>query len=151
LAEPLSVWPSCSVCRNSELLRGSGGGKTNTGNVDKCIRFWNTVNKSALSCVDTGSPVCNLFWSKNVDEIVSTHGCPLNQIMIWKCPSMSKVTTLTGHHNWPVVHLTIAPNGQTIVTGAGDEKLRFWNVFPGMGSKVNSVSSVGSLLPQSIR
>ena len=24
----------------------------------------------------------------------------------------------------------MSPDGQTIVTGAGDETLRFWNVFP---------------------
>lgn len=24
----------------------------------------------------------------------------------------------------------MSPSGQTIVTGAGDETLRFWNVFP---------------------
>ena len=29
----------------------------------------------------------------------------------------------------------ISPDGETIVTGAGDETLRFWNVFPGAKSK----------------
>jgi WD40 repeat protein len=29
-----------------------------------------------------------------------------------------------------VLYLSISPDGQTIVTGAGDETLRFWNVFP---------------------
>ena len=30
------------------------------------------------------SQVCNLMWSKNVNEIVSTHGYSLNQIIVWK-------------------------------------------------------------------
>ena len=30
-----------------------------------------------------------------------------------------------------VLYLASSPDGQTIVTGAGDETLRFWNVFPG--------------------
>jgi cell division cycle 20-like protein 1 (cofactor of APC complex) len=30
-----------------------------------------------------------------------------------------------------VLYLAVSPDGQTIVTGAGDETLRFWNVFPG--------------------
>jgi len=64
---------------------------------------------------------------------------------------MSKVTTLTGHRAWPVRHLAIAPNGQTIVTGGGDERLRFWKVFPGIDAKIDSVSRVGSRLQQSIR
>jgi len=30
-----------------------------------------------------------------------------------------------------VLYLAASPDGQTIVTGAGDETLRFWSVFPG--------------------
>jgi len=127
-------------------LLASGG-----GTADRCIRFWNTVNNTALSCVDTGSQVCNLIWSKNVNEIVSTHGYSLNQIILWKYPSMSKVTTLTGH-TFRVLYLAIAPEGQTIVTGAGDETLRFWNVFPGIKSRVGSGLSVDALpLKRTIR
>ncbi|TVU37041.1 hypothetical protein EJB05_19008, partial [Eragrostis curvula] len=73
--------------------------------------------------------VCNLAWCKNVNEIVSTHGYSQNQIMVWKYPSMSKVATLTGH-TMRVLYLATSPDGQTIVTGAGDETLRFWNIFP---------------------
>eukprot|EP00246_Nothoceros_aenigmaticus_P015858 TRINITY_DN6858_c0_g1_i1.p1 TRINITY_DN6858_c0_g1~~TRINITY_DN6858_c0_g1_i1.p1 ORF type:complete len:526 (+),score=59.29 TRINITY_DN6858_c0_g1_i1:154-1731(+) len=100
------------------------------GTADRCIRFWNTAtNSGALSCVDTGSQVCNLVWSKNVNELVSTHGYSQNQIIVWRYPSMSKLATLTGH-TYRVLYLAISPDGQTIVTGAGDETLRFWNVFP---------------------
>ncbi|KAG1337861.1 protein FIZZY-RELATED 3 [Cocos nucifera] len=105
-------------------LLASGG-----GTADRCIRFWNTTNRNMLKCVDTGSQVCNLAWCKNVNELVSTHGYSQNQIMIWKYPSLGKVATLTGH-TLRVLYLAISPDGQTIVTGAGDETLRFWNVFP---------------------
>jgi len=120
-------------------LLASGG-----GTADRCIRFWNTVNSTALSCVDTGSQVCNLSWSKNVNEIVSTHGYSLNQIILWKYPSMTKVTTLTGH-TYRVLYLAVSPDGQTIVTGAGDETLRFWNVFPGVKSRSGSGLSSATL------
>nr|AAQ72359.1 B-type cell cycle switch protein ccs52B [Medicago truncatula] len=104
----------------------SGGGTP-----DRCIRFWNTTNGHQLNSVDTGSQVCNLAWSKNVNELVSTHGYSQNQIMVWKYPSLAKVATLTGH-SMRVLYLAMSPDGQTIVTGAGDETLRFWNVFPSM-------------------
>jgi cell division cycle 20-like protein 1 (cofactor of APC complex) len=120
-------------------LLASGG-----GTADRCIRFWNTVNTTALSCVDTGSQVCNLIWSKNVNEIVSTHGYSLNQIILWKYPSMAKVTTLTGH-TYRVLYLSMSPDGQTIVTGAGDETLRFWNVFP--GPKTSTGTGLNASLP----
>ncbi|KAK7821711.1 protein fizzy-related 3 [Quercus suber] len=84
-------------------LLASGG-----GTADGCIHFWNTTNCHQLNSVDMGSPVCNLAWSKNVNAIVSTHGYSQNQIMVWKYTSMTK----------------------TIVTGAGDETLWFWNVYP---------------------
>lgn len=38
----------------------------------------------------------------------------------------------------------MSPNGQSIVTGAGDETLRFWNVFP--GSKTPLSTGKGMLL-----
>jgi len=37
------------------------------------------------------------MWSRNVNEIVSTHGYSLNQVIVWKYPSMQKIATLTGH------------------------------------------------------
>ena len=47
-------------------LLASGG-----GTADRCIRFWNTLTCQPLQCVDTGSQVCNLAWSKHSNEIVS--------------------------------------------------------------------------------
>ncbi|KAK8712405.1 hypothetical protein V6N13_147645 [Hibiscus sabdariffa] len=114
-------------------LLASGG-----GTADRCIRFWNTTTNTNLSCMNTGSQVCNLVWSKNVDELISTHGYFKNQIIVWRYPTMSKVATLTGHTN-RVLHLGISPDGQKIVTGAGDETLRFWNVFPSSKSQVMSL------------
>ena len=82
-----------------------------------------------LDSIDTGSQVCNLMFSKNTKEIVSTHGYSNNEIIIWKYPSLQKTTTLTGHSS-RVLFLAMNPSGETIVTGAGDETLRFWNAFP---------------------
>lgn len=101
----------------------SGGGTT-----DRRIKIWNTLNGTKLSDVDTGSQVCNLVWSINSVELVSTHGYSRNQVMIWKYPQMTQVASLTGH-TYRVLYLSLSPDGQTIVTGSGDETLRFWNVF----------------------
>jgi cell division cycle 20-like protein 1 (cofactor of APC complex) len=43
--------------------------------------------------------------------------------------NLFQVITLTGHSQ-RVLYLAMSPDGETIVTGAGDETLRFWNVFP---------------------
>ncbi|KAM3289793.1 protein FIZZY-RELATED 2 [Capsicum chacoense] len=118
-------------------LLASGG-----GTADRCIRFWNTTTNTHLSSIDTGSQVCNLVWSKNANELVSTHGYSQNQIILWKYPTMSKIATLTGH-TYRVLYLAISPDGQMIVTGAGDETLRFWNVFPSPRSQ-NTESQIGA-------
>ncbi|KAI9849601.1 MAG: substrate-specific activator of APC-dependent proteolysis [Sclerophora amabilis] len=98
------------------------------GTADRTIKFWNTLNGQKIQEVDTGSQVCNLAWSKNSNEIVSTHGYSQNQIVVWKYPSMTQVASLTGH-TFRVLYLAMSPDGQVIVTGAGDETLRFWNCF----------------------
>lgn len=47
---------------------------------------------------------------------------------------MRKVATLKGHTH-RVLYLASSPDGSTIVTGAGDETLRFWNIFPSLYDK----------------
>ncbi|CAG5861043.1 unnamed protein product, partial [Menidia menidia] len=102
-------------------LLASGG-----GTADRCIRFWNTLTSQPLQCMDTGSQV-------------STHGYSQNQILVWKYPALTQVAKLTGH-SYRVLYLAMSPDGEAIVTGAGDETLRFWNVFSKTRSTKESVS-----------
>ncbi|EGR33659.1 hypothetical protein IMG5_047050 [Ichthyophthirius multifiliis] len=118
----------------------SGGGTQ-----DRMIRFWNILTGKQLECIETGSQVCNLVFSKNLNELVSTHGYSENQIIIWSVPEMDKITTLTGH-SCRVLYLAMSPDGQTIVTGAGDETLRFWNVFPGSKGDVQKTVHTSLLI-----
>ncbi|KAF7712481.1 WD40-repeat-containing protein [Penicillium ucsense] len=104
-------------------LLASGG-----GTADRTIKFWNTSTGSLIKEVDTGSQVCNLSWSKNSDEIISTHGYSQNQVVVWKYPRMEQIVSLTGH-TFRVLYLAMSPDGQTVVTGAGDETLRFWKIY----------------------
>lgn len=117
-------------------LLASGG-----GTADKRIRFWNTITGRPLQCIDTGSQVCNLAWSKHSSELVSTHGYSQNQILVWKYPSLVQIAKLTGH-TFRVLYLAMSPDGESIVTGAGDETLRFWNVF----NKTRSTKDMNSAL-----
>ena len=113
-------------------ILASGG-----GTADRTIRFWNTTNFEPIFKVDTGSQVCNLLFSKSSNEFVSTHGYSLNQINVWKLPNMQKIKTLTGH-SFRVLYLSLSPDGQSIVTGAGDKTLKFWNIFPPFKNNYNS-------------
>ncbi|CAF1327856.1 unnamed protein product [Rotaria sordida] len=54
---------------NDYCLLANGGGTT-----DRYIRFWNILIAQSLQCIDTGSQICNLAWSKHSNELVPTHG-----------------------------------------------------------------------------
>jgi cell division cycle 20-like protein 1 (cofactor of APC complex) len=44
------------------------------GTADRTIRFRNTLTGETNKKIDVGSQVCNLMFSKTLNEIVSTHG-----------------------------------------------------------------------------
>ena len=73
-------------------ILASGGGTT-----DKSIKFWNIGPLELTESIDTGCQVCALQFSKNVNELVSTHGFSINHIGIWKYPECKKIATLNGH------------------------------------------------------
>ncbi|KAG5224128.1 WD-40 repeat family protein [Salix suchowensis] len=111
------------------LATGGGGG-------DRSIKFWNTHTGACLNSIDTGSQVCALLWNKNERELLSSHGFTQNQLTVWKYPSMVKMAELNGHTS-RVLYMAQSPDGCTVATAAGDETLRFWNVFgvPEMAAK----------------
>ncbi|GAU90203.1 hypothetical protein RvY_02654 [Ramazzottius varieornatus] len=120
-------------------LLASGG-----GTADRHIRFWNTLTGQALNSIDTGSQICNLAWSKHSQEIVSTQGYSQHQILLWKYPTLTQIAKLGGHTN-RVLFLALSPDGESIVTGAGDETLRFWNIFSKCRSNKDRRSSLDIL------
>ncbi|CAI9095335.1 OLC1v1031266C1 [Oldenlandia corymbosa var. corymbosa] len=103
------------------LASGGGGG-------DQCVKFWNTHTGALLNSIDTGSQVCALLWNKNERELLSAHGFSQNQLTLWKYPAMSKLAKLRGHTS-RVLFMAQSPDGCTVASAAGDETLRFWNVF----------------------
>ncbi|KAL5973624.1 hypothetical protein ACLOJK_030278 [Asimina triloba] len=110
-------------CPFQSNLLASGGGAG-----DRCIKFWNTHTGACLNSIDTGSQVCSLLWSKKERELLSSHGFTQNQLTLWKYPSMVKMAELTGHTS-RVLFMAQSPDGCTVASAAGDETLRFWNVF----------------------
>eukprot|EP00121_Abeoforma_whisleri_P006507 Awhi_evm1s5918 len=110
-------------CPWQNNLLASGG-----GTADRTMRFWNTQTGVCQNVIDTKSQVCSILWNKQQKELISSHGFSQNQLCIWKYPSMNKISELTGHTS-RVLHMAASPDGQTIVSAAGDETLRFWRCF----------------------
>ncbi|KAJ4917433.1 hypothetical protein Rs2_02983 [Raphanus sativus] len=115
-------------CPFQTHLLASGGGEE-----DGKIKFWNTQTGACLNSVDTGSQVSCLLWSNKERELLSSRG---SQLTLWKYPSMVKMAELSGHES-SVVSMSQSPDGCTVVSAAGDERLMFWNVFgvPGTAQK----------------
>jgi cell division cycle 20-like protein 1 (cofactor of APC complex) len=84
---------------------------------------------------------------------VSTHGYTAgdsisqNNIHIWSYPTLRQVMSMGGHTD-RILYLAYSPDGRTIVTGAPDETLRFWEVFREEPRRPRPVSS---LVPPPIR
>jgi len=111
-------------CPHQPNLLASGG-----GTADRHIRFWNTSTGACIGERDTKSQVCCIKWSKTYkNELVSSHGFSQNQLIVWDYPKMDKLAELTGHTS-RVLQMAMSPDGETVVSVAGDETLRFWRIF----------------------
>lgn len=116
-------------------LLASGG-----GTADRTIRFWNTKLPSSANIgsnsnyvsskpIQASSQVCTLAWSPlSPGEILSTHGFSEHNLALWSYPTGKCLGTLDGHSQ-RVLYQALGPDGSTVVTGSGDETLRFWSVF----------------------
>ena len=83
-----------------------------------------------LSCVDTKAQVSALLWHPLYKELISAHGYSDNQLVLWKAPSLERITQLKGHTE-RILNMALSPDGTTVVSAAGDETLRFWKCFAG--------------------
>jgi cell division cycle 20, cofactor of APC complex len=129
-------------CPFNRGLLASGG-----GTADRTIKLWNSNSGAMLKSIDTGSQVCSLLWSKHQRELCSSHGFSENQLILWKYgsrSSLTKVKELTGH-TARILSLACSPDGSTVVSAAGDESLRFWNIFGSAPSRRSSVLPMGDL------
>jgi cell division cycle protein 20 (cofactor of APC complex) len=114
-----------------ELLASGGG------SADRTIKFWNTATGSCIHSVDSQSQVSSLTWSKLTKEIISAHGFSKYSLVVWKYPSMNQVAELLGHEQ-RVLHVSLSPDGTTLVSASADETLRFWRICDGIIIKGNN-------------
>lgn len=129
-------------CPFNRGLLASGG-----GTADRTIKLWNSNSGAMLKSIDTGSQVCSVLWSKHQRELCSSHGFSENQLILWKYgsrSSLTKVKELTGH-TARILSLACSPDGSTVVSAAGDESLRFWNIFGSAPQTSRSVLPMGDL------
>ncbi|NXX80011.1 CDC20 protein, partial [Urocolius indicus] len=127
---------------------------TGGGTSDRYIRIWSVSSGACLAAVHAQSQVCSVLWSTNYKELISGHGFARNQLVIWKYPTMAKVTELTGHTD-RVLNLTMSPDGAMVASAAADETLRLWRCFEldpaTKKEKERAKTAKSSIMQQSIR
>ncbi|KAK7460933.1 WD repeat-containing protein slp1 [Stygiomarasmius scandens] len=117
-------------CPWQPSLLASGGG-TN----DATINIWNSTTGARLHTLKTPSQITSLIWSPSRKEILSTHGYPNNSIMLHSYPSMDRVAEIRDAHDSRVLFSALGPAGDVVVTGAGDENLKFWRIWDAKGAE----------------
>ena len=101
----------------------SGGGTQ-----DMTLKLWNINNMTLIDSINTSSQICNIAFSKISHEFITTHGFKNNFIHVWDSKKLNIKATLKGHKQ-RVIYMALGPDSKKIVTGAGDETVRFWDVF----------------------
>ncbi|CAG8586694.1 19333_t:CDS:2 [Dentiscutata erythropus] len=132
----LAAVKAVAWCPWKNNLLATGG-----GSFDRQIHFWNTSSASRLKSIDTGSQVTSIIWSKEYQELLSTHGFPEHHMSIWSYPKCRKIIDIQAHDT-RVLHSAISPDGQVVATAASDENLKFWRVFQSQSKNERSRSSV---------
>ncbi|KAI9304240.1 WD40-repeat-containing domain protein [Cunninghamella echinulata] len=107
------------------------------GTADKTIKFYNTRSGNLIASHNINSQVCNVLWSTRTKEIISSHGysnsnaTESNQVIVWDAKSLTNIQPIVhlGGHTSRVLYMSMGDQDTTVVTGAGDETLRFWKVF----------------------
>ncbi|KAJ7684792.1 WD40-repeat-containing domain protein [Mycena polygramma] len=119
-------------------LLASGGG-TN----DATINVWNSTTGARLHTHTTPSQITSLHFSPHRKELLSTHGYPTNAIGVWSYPGLERVAEIRDAHDSRVLFSAVSPGGDMVVTGAGDESLKFWKIWdvPTSDSKKNKMRS----------
>jgi len=87
----------------------------NTGGLERRINF--------------RAEIFDFCFDREGNNVVLAMGSPRDELVLVDLMSLKEVCVLDGHQK-RVLWLAQSPDGQDIVTGAADEFLKFWRVFP---------------------
>jgi cell division cycle protein 20 (cofactor of APC complex) len=126
-------------CPWQDSLLATGGG---TG--DATVHFWNTNTGGRTASLTTPAQVTSIQFTPLAKEVMTTHGFPTNSIMVHSYPSLVKVGEIKDAHDSRVLYSALSPVGDTVVTGAGDENVKFWKLWEVPAKKAKGSSKSGS-------
>ncbi|OHS98672.1 hypothetical protein TRFO_34850 [Tritrichomonas foetus] len=101
---------------------------TGGGSNDRTIRIWDVDTRETSSIVQTGSQVCNLYWSRRYYTILSTHGFSQNTIALWRGGDLQNVACFALHKS-RVLYTAVSPDEEYALTAAPKDPIYLWNFF----------------------
>ena len=119
---------------NVSNVAALGGG---TG--DRTIRIFNIDTGETLQSVKIGAQICNIFWNKDYNEIVATHGFSDYNITLWRGSDLKHITTYHVNHD-RVLFAALSDDKSKLVTATPADPMMFWLMFPN-SEKKSSVKS----------
>jgi cell division cycle protein 20 (cofactor of APC complex) len=93
------------------------------------VHFWNSNTGARLNSLTTPAQVTSIRFTPLAKEVFTSHGFPNNSIMVHSYPSLNKIGEIRDAHDSRVLYSAISPQGDVVVTGAGDENAKFWKIW----------------------
>ncbi|TGZ75161.1 hypothetical protein CRM22_000541 [Opisthorchis felineus] len=101
---------------------------TGGGTADHKLRFWNATTGNCAKSVDVVAQVSGVVWNSEYRELLTSHGTPLNRLVVWRYPDISCVAELMEHQG-RVLCVSSSPNNDMVASCGSDETLRIWHCF----------------------
>ena len=104
---------------------------TGGGTADRTLKVWN-INSGAhpRASLNIGSQVSGVHWL-DTDHLISTHGFSTNTIEVTRYDHANRIMrtecALVGHTE-RIICSAICPQKKSMITAAGDEMLKIWDV-----------------------
>ncbi|CAD7701283.1 unnamed protein product [Ostreobium quekettii] len=94
----------------------------------RCLRFWNTHTGSLIRSHEAAAKVSCLEWSRHEQDVLGCLGEGLNEIAVWRYPSMGQNAVMRGHER-RLLGVAVGPDGRCLCSLSADETLRLWRCF----------------------
>ncbi len=119
-------------------LLATGGG---TG--DASVHFWSSSTGARVNTLQTSTQISSVQFAPHTREVLTTHGAPVNSLMVHSYPSMTKVAEITDAHDARVLGSAVSPAGDIVCTYAGDENIKLWKIWEVPKKRKDKVSGTG--------
>jgi cell division cycle 20-like protein 1 (cofactor of APC complex) len=131
----------CSKIKNNIFITGGGVN-------DRKIKVWNFYNFNVINQIETNAQICDIKFSKFNNEFITTNGYNNYLLNFWNFDDKYKFNLINSNksHKNRILYIDVSKdNEQTVVTGSGDETIRFWKIFSEYKEKSPKKSTINSI------